>query len=116
MQRNARIDAPGDLHNVIARGIGRKKVFDDDVDRNFFIARLALIIRKSQTQCSAWTLIPNHFHLSLKTGATPISTVIKRLLTGYAMHFEGTIYFRTATSPFFVKRAATFWNWFAISI
>ena len=36
----------------------------------------------------AWVLIPNHFHLLLKTGATPISTVMKRLLTGYAMHYN----------------------------
>jgi hypothetical protein len=28
------------------------------------------------------------FHLLMKTGATPIATVMKRLLTGYAMHFN----------------------------
>jgi len=33
MPRKARIDAPGALHHVIARGIGRRKVFDDDDDR-----------------------------------------------------------------------------------
>ncbi len=32
--------------------------------------------------------MPNHFHLLLKTGIIPISTVMKRLLTGYAMHYN----------------------------
>jgi putative transposase len=88
MPRKARIDAPGALNHIIDRRIARKKVFDDDVDRGFFIERLGTIIQESQTQCFAWTLIPNHFHLLLKTGATPISTVMKRLLTGYAMHYN----------------------------
>ena len=88
MPRKARIDAPGALHHIIVRGIARKKVFDDDADRDFFIERLGTIIEESRTQCFAWALIPNHFHLLLKTGATPISTVMKRLLTGYAMHYN----------------------------
>ena len=43
MPRKARIDAPGALHHIISRGIARKKVFDDNTDRNFFIDRLGLI-------------------------------------------------------------------------
>jgi REP element-mobilizing transposase RayT len=88
MPRKTRIDAPGALHHIIARGIARKKVFDDDVDRDFFIERLGIIVKESQTQCFAWALIPNHFHLLLKTGTTPIATVMKRLLTGYAMRYN----------------------------
>ena len=88
MPRKARIDAAGALHHIIARGIARKKVFDDDADRDFFLKRLGMIIQESQTQCFAWALIPNHFHLLFKTGATPIATVMKRLLTGYAMYYN----------------------------
>ena len=36
MPRNARIDAPGALHHVIVRGIERRKIFNDDVDRDNF--------------------------------------------------------------------------------
>jgi REP-associated tyrosine transposase len=88
MPRKARIDAPGALHHIIARGIALKKVCDDDSDRDFFLERLAMVVRESQTQCFAWALIPNHFHLLFETGATPIATVMKRLLTGYAMHYN----------------------------
>jgi len=90
MPRKARIDAPGALHHIIARGIARRNVFDDNTDRDFFIDRLGSILDKTDTICLAWALIPNHFHLLLKTGATPISNVMKRLLTGYAMYYNRT--------------------------
>jgi len=32
--------------------------------------------------------MPNHFHLLLRTGNVPISTVMRRLLTGYAIWFN----------------------------
>ena len=88
MPRKARIDAPGALHHIIARGIGRRKVFDDNDDRDFFMERLGKVVSDTETQCFAWALMPNHFHLLLKTGIIPISTVMKRLLTGYAMHYN----------------------------
>ncbi len=31
---------------------------------------------------------PNHVHLLLRTGITPLSTVMRRLLTGYAVSFN----------------------------
>ncbi|MHA1630051.1 MAG: transposase [Candidatus Heimdallarchaeota archaeon] len=67
MPRKARIDAPGALHHIIARGIERRKIFLDDDDRENFLERLGSIIVASDTQCFAWALIPNHFHLLLKT-------------------------------------------------
>lgn len=50
MPRKGRIDAPGALYHIVARGIARKKIFDDDVDMDFFMERLGMIVRKSQTQ------------------------------------------------------------------
>ncbi|UCD83132.1 MAG: transposase [Desulfobacterales bacterium] len=46
------------------------------------------VISETQTPCYAWALIPNHFHLLLKTGSVPITTVMRRLLTGYAVTFN----------------------------
>ena len=88
MPRKSRIDAPGALHHIIARGIDRRDIFKDDKDRDSFLERLGDILAETQTSCFAWALIPNHFHLLLKTGATPISTVMRRLLTGYAVSFN----------------------------
>ena len=88
MPRKARIDAPGALHHVIVRGIEKRDIFWDDHDRNNFLERLATIIEQSGTRCYAWALLPNHCHLLFKTGLSPIATVMRRLLTGYAVSFN----------------------------
>jgi len=88
MPRKARIDAPGALHHIIVRGIERRKIFYDDRDRNNFLERLGGVLTESGTPCFAWTLIPNHIHLLLRTGSTPIATVMRRLLTGHAVSFN----------------------------
>ena len=88
MPRQPRLDAPGVLQHVMARGIERRKIFWDDKDRTAFLERFGVILEETQTQCYAWALIPNHFHLLLRIGQTPLSTVMRRLMTGYAVTFN----------------------------
>ena len=88
MPRKARIDAPGALHHIIIRGIEQRQIFHDDHDRDQFVQRVADILTDTETPCYAWALIPNHVHLLLKTGLTPIATIMRRLLTGYAVYFN----------------------------
>ena len=88
MPRKARIDAPGALHHIIVRGIERKEIFYDDKDRDNFLQRLGNVLIETGTHCFAWALIPNHLHLLLKTGVTPIASVMRRVLTGYAVTFN----------------------------
>ena len=89
MPRKARIDAPGALHHIICRGIEQTEIFRDDADRDSFVERLGRVISETNTPCYAWALIPNHFHLLLKTGNVSITTVMRKLLTGYAVTFNG---------------------------
>ena len=88
MPRKARIDAPGALHHIIVRGIERRKIFFDDDDRDNFLERLGTVLTDTGTPCFAWALIPNHAHILLKTSLVPIATVMRRLLTGYAVSFN----------------------------
>ncbi len=88
MPRQARIDTPGALHHIIVRGIERRKIFRDDQDRYNFLDRLGQILENSETTCYSWALIPNHFHLLLRTGKDPVATVMRRLLTGHAIYFN----------------------------
>ena len=88
MPRKARIDAPGALHHIITRGIEKRDIFKDDRDRQSLMSRLGKILQETDTLCFAWALLPNHFHLLLRTGSTPLSTVMRRLLTGHALYFN----------------------------
>ena len=85
MPRQARIDTPGALHHIMVRGIERRKIFKDNKDKDNFVERLGAIIKDTSTSCYAWSLLSNHIHLLLRTGDHPISTVMGRLLTGYAI-------------------------------
>jgi len=62
MPRKARIDAPGALHHVICRGIERRKIFDNDADRDNFMERLGTILKEMSTPCYGWALIPPDGH------------------------------------------------------
>jgi putative transposase len=88
MPRQARLDAPGVLHHIMIRGIERRKIFINDRDREDFLDRLAKILPETQTVCYAWVFIPNHTHFLFRTGARSLATVMRRLLTGYAVSFN----------------------------
>jgi len=88
MPRQSRIDAPGALHHIICRGIERRWIFEDDEDRDNFVERLGGILSETKTHCYAWALIPNHFHILVRTGGALLNTVMRRLLTGYAVSFN----------------------------
>ena len=88
MPRKSRIDSPGALHHITARGIERGKIFADRTDKYSFLERLGDILTDTETRCYAWALIPNHFHLLLRTGNIPVATVMRRLLTGHALWFN----------------------------
>ena len=88
MPRKARIDAPGAIHHIIGRGINRQKIFSDQKDYLNFLERLGDLLTETKTPCYAWALIPNHFHVLLRTGNDSISNLMKRLLTGYAVTYN----------------------------
>lgn len=88
MPRRPRQDAPGAFQHVLVRGIERRAIFHDDRDREDFLERLARQIEDGAGTCLAWALMPNHVHLMLRTGALPLSRLMARLETGYAVRFN----------------------------
>ena len=88
MPRLARLDAPGVLHHLMIRGIERRKIFRNDKDRQDFLDRLSTLMPKTETSCYAWAFLPNHAHFLFRTGTIPLCTLMRRLLTGYAVSFN----------------------------
>ncbi len=88
MPRQPRIELPGSLHHVMARGIDKQDIFYDKKDLIHFRDRLGDLIAKSSNSCFAWALMKNHLHLLLKSGNEPLSRVMRRLLTGHAVYFN----------------------------
>jgi REP-associated tyrosine transposase len=88
MPRHARLDAPGTLHHVMGRGIERTDIFRNRFDRKDFIERLAELCREGYFAVYAWALMSNHFHLLIRTKDRPLSTGMRKLLTGYVINFN----------------------------
>lgn len=88
MPRSARIDIPNLLQHVIVRGIERRDIFGDDDDRRLFVKRLTNLLVSTGTECLAWALMSNHFHLLLRPRRISLAIFMKRLLTGYAVTFN----------------------------
>jgi putative transposase len=66
----------------------RRSIFRSDGDRQDFLRRLGKLLEQTRTTCYAWALLPNHAHFLLRTGLVPLATVMRRLLTGYAVSFN----------------------------
>ena len=88
MPRLARLDAPGVIHHVMIRGIERRKIFRNNKDRNDMMDRLTDLLPATNTICYAWAFLPNHAHFLFRSGDTGLSTLMRRLLTGYAVNFN----------------------------
>ena len=88
MPRQARLDSPGTLHHVMIRGIEKRRIVDDDVDRNDFVRRLGRLAEETRTPIYAWALMSNHAHLLLCSGVMGLAKFMRRLLTGYAVRYN----------------------------
>ena len=88
MPRQARLDYSGCLHHLINRGIERREIFLDSGDYRAFLEILERVIVEGKHRCYGWVLMPNHFHLLVKTGEDSISRMMSRLSTSYAVFFN----------------------------
>ena len=88
MPRQARIDLPGHLYHVIGRGIEQRDIYTDPKDCVDFLTRLEKCLCETGSKCLAFSLLPNHFHLLILRGHRPLAELMRRLMTGYAVHFN----------------------------
>ncbi|MBN1823863.1 MAG: transposase [Endomicrobiales bacterium] len=88
MPRKGRISIEGGIYHVIQRGLERREIYKDDADREEFLRRLSEGLKETGHKCYGWVLMPNHFHLILKASARPLSDLMRKLLTGYALYFN----------------------------
>lgn len=67
MARRIRIQYAGALYHVVSRGDRSGPIFADDADRESFLNTLDEARRKTSWRIHAYVLMPDHFHLILKT-------------------------------------------------
>jgi putative transposase len=88
MARKLRIQYDGAIYHLINRGDRREAIFQDDADRERFLATLGEACVKTGWQVHAYCLMANHFHLVVETPRANLVAGMKWFLGTYTSRFN----------------------------
>lgn len=88
MARPLRLQFPGGVYHVTARGNDRQSIFEDDADCSRFLIVLASVVARYRVRCHAYCLMGNHYHLLLETPDANLSIAMRQLNGVYTQRFN----------------------------
>lgn len=88
MARPLRIEFPGAVYHITARGNARQKIYLDDADREAFLDILAQVVERFHWICHAYCLMDNHYHLLVETPEPTLSRGMRQLNGVYTQRFN----------------------------
>jgi REP element-mobilizing transposase RayT len=88
MARPLRIEYPGAVYHVMARGNHGQKIYRDDADRKLFLETLGEACHKTGWQIHAYVLMGNHYHLLLGTPEANLVVGMKWLQSTYTSRYN----------------------------
>jgi len=88
MARPLRIEFPGALYHITARGNARQDIFLDEEDRQQFLGVLARVVSRFHLLLHAYCLMDNHFHLVVETPEANLSRAMRQLNGVYTQAFN----------------------------
>lgn len=88
MARPLRLEFPGAIYHVTARGNAQAAIFLDDHDRDRFLTILARVVSRYEWLCHAYCLMGNHYHLLIETPRPSLAAGMQHLNGVYAQGFN----------------------------
>ena len=88
MARPLRLEFPGAVYHLTARGDRREPIFDDEGDRLLFLELLGKEVRQQGWLLYAYCLMDNHNHLLLETPEPSLVRGMRRLNGVYTQTFN----------------------------
>jgi len=88
MARPLRIEQAGMWYHVMNRGNAKETIYHDEIDYATFYKILGDSCLKFNVEIHAYVLMPNHFHLYLKTNEANLSDFMLRLSTAYSVWYN----------------------------
>ena len=88
MARPIRIEFAGAIYHVTARGNERRRVFRSAADRELFLETLGQAVALHELRVHASCLMPNHYHLVVKTPRGNLSRGLGWLQTTSTIRFN----------------------------
>lgn len=88
MSRPLRIEYENALYHVMARGIRKEPIFFQDIDRIYFLEKIADMVIKYKSIIHSYVLMPNHYHILIETPQANLSKMMHFLNCSYANWFN----------------------------
>jgi REP element-mobilizing transposase RayT len=88
MVRPLRIEYPGAVYHVTARGDRREPIAKDDEDREQFLAILGQAVHRFNARVWAYCFMGNHYHLVLHTREANLSRLMRQINGVYTQRFN----------------------------
>ncbi len=88
MARPLRIEFPGALYHLTARGNQREDIYLDDEDREQFLALLGTVCERFNWVCYVYCLMDNHYHLVMETPDGNLARGMRQLNGVYTQRFN----------------------------
>lgn len=85
MARPVRVEYAGALYHVMNRGNRRERVFRTAADHRLFLDRLAVFAGQFRVDVLCYCIMPNHFHLFIRTAEPNLSRFMQSLLTSFTV-------------------------------
>jgi putative transposase len=79
MARPLRIEYPGALYHLTSRGNAQEDIFQDDADREAFLAVLAAVVERFGWRLYAYCLMDDHYDLMVETPKANLSKGMRQL-------------------------------------
>jgi REP-associated tyrosine transposase len=86
MSRPLRIEYRGAVYHVLCRGNNRQKIFRDDLDRKWYLERLAYYCEVKEVALLGYCLLSNHIHLLVETPQGNLSKMMQAFQTSYTLY------------------------------
>lgn len=88
MARPLRIEYPGALYHVTARGNARSAIYKESADREMFLGVLERVEARFNWLCHAYCLMDNHYHLMIETTDGNLAAGMRQLNGVYTQRFN----------------------------
>jgi len=88
MARIRRIEFPGAIYHVYARGNNKQQIFIDEQDFFVYTKRIERYQKRYNFLCYVFMLMPNHIHLVLETAEIPLSKIMQGIQQSFTQYFH----------------------------
>lgn len=88
MARKPRVQQPGMIHHVIARGNNKESVFKKETDKIRYLQLLIKYKEQQKFKLLAYCIMDNHIHLLIKQGRVSLSKTMQCIQQSYTQYYN----------------------------